>query len=400
MNMVEVMEFDIVVVGGGPGGSMTARDAARAGLDVLMIEKRQEIGSPVRCGEGIAKIWLDEVGIEPSNRWIALEVNGARIVAPNGQYVDLTEEMAGNETGFVVHRDAFDRALAEDAIRSGAKTMLKCSATDVIKDDRGFVVGVKAKQWGKEMELRAPVVIGADGFESQVGRWAGIDTKISAKDVNTCLQYELVGIDIDRFYNEFHIGSMAPGGYVWQFNKSADSANVGIGVNLSMVKQPGDVKRYLDRFIEGQPRLVKGQNVETVAGAVSVGMPLECVTTDGLMLVGDAARMIDPLTGGGVSNACIAGQVAAKVAKEAHEAGDFSKEFFQRYEEGWRAKIEDQLFRNYIAKEKLLELTDDTINKIIDALQGYKIERITTADILRMVQERYPEIMDELADLL
>ncbi|MCK4970958.1 MAG: FAD-dependent oxidoreductase, partial [Thermoplasmata archaeon] len=66
------MEFDIVVVGGGPGGSMTARDAARGGLDVLMIEKRQEIGSPVRCGEGIAKIWLDEVGIVPSNRWIAL----------------------------------------------------------------------------------------------------------------------------------------------------------------------------------------------------------------------------------------------------------------------------------------------------------------------------------------
>jgi digeranylgeranylglycerophospholipid reductase len=398
--VTEVMEFDVVVVGGGPGGSMTARDAARAGLDVLMIEKRQEIGSPVRCGEGIAKIWLDEVGIEPSNRWIALEVSGARIVAPNGQYVDLTEELAGNETGFVVHRDIFDRALAEDAVRAGTKTMLKCSATDVLKDEAGFVVGVKAKQWGKEYELRAPVVIGADGFESQVGRWAGIDTKVVAKDVNTCLQYEMVGIDIDRFYNEFHIGSMAPGGYVWIFNKSPDSANVGIGVNLGMVKQPGDVKRYLDSFIAGQPRLSRGQNVETVAGAVSVGMPLESVTTDGLMLVGDAARMIDPLTGGGVSNACIAGQVAARVAKEAHDAGDFSKAFFQRYEDGWRAKIEDQLFRNYVAKEKLLELSDDTINKIIDALQGYKIERITTADILRMVQERYPEIMNELADLL
>jgi len=314
--------------------------------------------------------------------------------------VDLTEELAGNETGFVVHRDIFDRSLAEEAVRAGARTMLKCSATDVIKDDRGFVVGVRAKQWGKEYELRAPVVIGADGFESQVGRWAGIDTKLKAKDVNTCLQYELVGIDIDKFYNEFHIGSMAPGGYVWIFNKSEDSANVGIGINLGMVKQPGEVKQYLDRFIARQPRLAKGQNVETVAGAVSVGLPLESVTTDGLMLVGDSARMIDPLTGGGVSNACIAGQVAARVAKEAHEAGDFSKAFLQRYEDGWRAKIEDQLYRNYIAKEKLLELSDDTINKIIDALQGYKIERITTADILRMVQERYPEIMNELADLL
>ncbi|NOQ54724.1 MAG: geranylgeranyl reductase family protein, partial [Thermoplasmata archaeon] len=359
-----------------------------------------EIGTPVRCGEGIAKIWLDEVGIEPNKKWIALEVNGARIVAPNGQYVDLTEEMAGNETGFVVHRDIFDRTLAEDAVRAGAKTMLKCSATDVLKNEEGYVVGVKAKHWGKELELRAPVVIGADGFESQVGRWAGIDTKVKAKDVNTCLQYELVGIDIDKFFNEFHIGSMAPGGYVWIFNKSEDSANVGIGVNLGMVKERGEVKKYLDNFIASQPRLVKGQNVETVAGAVSVGMPLESVTTDGLMLVGDAARMIDALTGGGVANACIAGQEAARVAKEAHDAGDFSKEFFKAYEIAWRAKIEDQLFRNYIAKEKLLELSDDTINKVIDALQGYKIERITTADILRMVQERYPEIMKEFEDLL
>ncbi len=398
--MVEVQEWDMVIVGGGPGGSMTARDAARAGLDVLMIEKRQEIGTPVRCGEGIAKIWLDEVGIEPNNKWIALEVNGARIVAPNGQYVDLTEEMAGNETGFVVHRDIFDKTLAEDAVRAGAKTMLKCSATGVLKNEEGYVVGVKAKHWGKELELRAPVVIGADGFESQVGRWAGINTKLKASDVNTCLQYELVGIDIDKFFNEFHIGSMAPGGYVWIFNKSEDSANVGIGINLGMVKEKAEVKKYLDNFIASQPRLVKGQNVETVAGAVSVGMPLESVTTDGMMLVGDAARMIDPLTGGGVANACIAGQEAARVAKEAHDAGDFSKEFFKSYERAWRAKIEEQLFRNYVAKEKLLELSDDTINKVIDALQGYKIDRITTADILRMVQERYPEIMKEFEDLL
>jgi digeranylgeranylglycerophospholipid reductase len=398
--MVEVQEWDVVVVGAGPGGSMAARDAAKAGLEVLMIEKRQEIGSPVRCGEGIARVWLDEVGIPPNPKWISHEVNGARIVAPNGQHVDLTEAMAGNETGFVVHRDIFDRTLAEEAVRAGAKTLIKCSATGVIKDDDGRVVGVRAKHWAKELELRAPVIVGADGYESQVGRWAGINTKLAPRDINTCLQYELVGIDIDADFNEFHIGSMAPGGYVWVFNKSEDSANVGIGVNLSMVKDRAEVKGYLDRFIESHPYLAKGQNVETVAGAVSVCMPLECVTTDGMMLVGDAARMIDPITGGGVANACKAGMVAGQVAKQAHDANDFSKGFFKRYEKGWRAEIEDQMIRNYIAKEKLLTLTDETINKIIDALQGYQIERITTMEILKMVHERYPEVVEEFQDLL
>ncbi len=398
--MAEVQEWDLVVVGAGPGGSMAAREAARAGLEVLMIEKRQEIGSPVRCGEGIARIWLDEVGIPPDPRWIAFQVNGARIVAPNGAHVDLTEELAGNETGYVVHRDIFDRTLAEEAVRSGARTLIKCSATAVVKDEGGAVAGIRAKHWGKELELRAPIVIGADGFESQVGRWAGIDTSLPPRDINTCLQYELVGIDIDPDYNEFHIGSIAPGGYVWIFNKSEDSANVGIGVNLARIKDRAEVKGYLDRFIAAHPNLAKGQNVETVAGAVSVCMPLDCVTADGIMLVGDAARMIDPVTGGGVANACKAGKVAGQVAKQCHDEGDFSKEFLKRYEKGWRAVIEDQMIRNYIAKEKLITLSDDTINKIIQALSGYKIERITTMDVLRMVQERYPEVMEELQDLL
>jgi digeranylgeranylglycerophospholipid reductase len=175
---------------------------------------------------------------------------------------------------------------------------------------------------------------------------------------------------------------------------------VGIGVNLSLIKDKAEVKRYLDDFIASHPGLAKGQNVETVAGAVSVCMPLDCVTADGIMLVGDAARMIDPITGGGVANACIAGIEAGRVAKECHDAGDFSKEFLKRYEERWRAKIEDQMFRNYIAKEKLVSLSDDTINKIIDALAGYKIERITTMEILKMVQDRYPEVVEELQELL
>ena len=65
------LEYDVVVIGAGPGGSVAAKYAAKSGCSTLMIEKRQEIGTPVRCGEGIAKRWLDDVGIEPSKKWIA-----------------------------------------------------------------------------------------------------------------------------------------------------------------------------------------------------------------------------------------------------------------------------------------------------------------------------------------
>ena len=116
---MEDMTYDVVVVGGGPGGSTTARFLAEGGASVLMIEKRQEIGSPVRCGEGIARIWLDEIEMEPDESWIANQVDGAYIISPCGNKCLLDEKQAGNECGYVVERDIFDRALARAAAEAG-----------------------------------------------------------------------------------------------------------------------------------------------------------------------------------------------------------------------------------------------------------------------------------------
>ncbi|EQD42600.1 geranylgeranyl hydrogenase, partial [mine drainage metagenome] len=80
--MAKDLSTDVLVIGAGPAGSMTAKWAAQNGARVLMIEKRQEIGSPVRCGEGMSKSWLSEVGIT-RGKWINLEVEGARIYSPS-----------------------------------------------------------------------------------------------------------------------------------------------------------------------------------------------------------------------------------------------------------------------------------------------------------------------------
>ena len=107
------IKCDVVVVGAGPAGSMTAKWAAKNGVDVVLIEKRQEIGSPVRCGEGISKAWLDEVGIEVDPKWIARDVRGAKFVSPTGFTYFIDEKNAGNEVGWVVDRVFFDKALAK-----------------------------------------------------------------------------------------------------------------------------------------------------------------------------------------------------------------------------------------------------------------------------------------------
>ncbi|HHT75529.1 MAG: NAD(P)/FAD-dependent oxidoreductase [Methanomassiliicoccaceae archaeon] len=397
---MRTIECDVVVVGAGPAGSMTAKWAALGGADVMMIEKRPEIGSPIRCGEGISRSWLDRVGITVDPKWVARKVKGAKIVSPSRKYhVMLDESKAGNEVGFVVDRVFFDKALARDAAVAGARIMLKTAATSLIMED-GKIAGVRAVSHGEPVEIRAGCVVGADGFESQVGRWAGIDTSLKPTDIITCYQYRMTNIDYDPDFTEFLLGSIAPGGYAWIFPKDENTANVGLGVLLTRLKKPGEVKEYLDRWIANDPRLKNGQPLEAVSGAVSVCAPLDSVTMDNLLLVGDAARMINPITGGGIANSCYAGMFAGKVLAKAAKAKDFSQSMLQEYEDDWRAKMENGLWRDWMAKEKLITLPDETLEMLVEAVSKVDLERITVQTLLAAVKETYPELVKEFEDLI
>src|SRR5216117_1669097 len=202
-------QYDVVVVGAGPSGSMTARYAAAGGCNTLMIEKRQEIGSPVRCGEGIARHFLDDCGIPYENKWVAQEVKGAKIAA-----------------------------------KAGSEIWVKTTAVGLLKDD-GRVTGVRVKRLEEEFNIEADCVVAADGYESQVGRWAGMKTLMKAGDITGTLQYRLTNIDPDPdfpHYCEFFLGTCAPAGYIWVFPKDECTANVGIGVSLDRLHGKTDIK--------------------------------------------------------------------------------------------------------------------------------------------------------------
>ncbi len=392
-------DYDVVVVGAGPAGSMTAKWAAKSGAKVLMLEKRQEVGSPVRCGEGISRSWLDSVGVKLDSKSVARQVKGAKIVAPNGAVFYLSEKMAGNEVGIVIDRVFFDKLLAKDAVKAGADLQLKSSAIKLLKKGEK-VTGVKVKSFGETRDVTCGCVVGADGYESNVGRWAGINTNLAPRDITSCFQYRLTNINHDPDYCEFILGSKAPGGYIWIFPKDEDTANVGIGMQLTKLKDPAEVKKHLDKFIQNDPRLRKGRALEMVSGAVSICAPIDKTVSDGILLVGDAARQIDPITGGGISNSCKAGKVAGEVLGKASKERNFSADSLRRYEKGWRDLLENQLYRNWMAKEKLVTLSDDTFNKIITTLNEVGVEKMSTIAILRAIEKKHPDLVKEFQDLL
>jgi len=261
-----------------------------------------------------------------------------------------------------------------------------------LRTEAGKVVGARCEHMGRMFDVRADVVIGADGFESQVGRWAGLETRLRAGDVDTCLEYTMVGVEGDPRYDDVHIGSCAPGGRAWVLWKGKDVANVGIGVNLSRVGDRAEAKAYLDRFVRDHPGLARGQVIQEIAGAVSASPPLERTVADGLMLVGDAARVVDPLTGGGIRNACLSGRFAGEVAGEAVAAGDASASFLGRYERRWKDRLAATLSRNYRVKLRLLAMDDGTIGRIIRALAAVHPEGGDVMGILGRLREREPDL--------
>lgn len=387
-------KYDVVVVGAGPGGSITAKTCAQAGLDVLLIEKRQEIGDPVRCAEGVAKEALIR-HIQPDKRWIAAEVKGSKIIAPDGTQIKMSEEDSGGKAGYTLERKVFDRVLAQEAAMAGAEVRVKTRATGLLRNN-GRITGINAMYMGETNEIKADIVIGADGVESKVGRWGGIDTSLKPEDIDTCAQFLVSNIDAGE-YSKFFMGEKyTPGGYVWIFPKGPHTANVGLGILGSKCGKVRPIT-LLDNFMKSN--MPEGKIIEMVVGGVPVGGPIKQTVADGLILVGDAARQSDPLTGGGIINAMDAGKIAAEVCIKAKEKGDYSVRTLNEYENRWRATIGKQLSKSLMIKNLMIKLSDDQLNQLAHSLKEIDTSKMPLPKVLPILFKKNPKLLWELRTL-
>ncbi|MFQ5631328.1 MAG: NAD(P)/FAD-dependent oxidoreductase [bacterium] len=382
-------QYDCIVCGAGPGGSWAAKAAAENGLRTLLLEKDREIGVPVRCAEGVGEAGLKSV-VEPQERWIANVLTGAVLIAPNGQEV----VVEGNgERGLVLDRKIFDYELAVMAAAKGAEIKTKAYVFDLLKEN-GHVCGVKYKHLGKEIEARAGVVIGADGVESRVGRFAGLHTALKLKDIESCIQVTLANIKIDPRYIYVYFGQdIAPGGYLWIFPKNENLANVGLGISGTNARQRAAM-HYLEVFLKW--RFPKASRVCTVVGGVPVAASLKKIVTNALMLVGDAAHQVNPVTGGGIVTAMQAGRLAGQVAAEAVKVGDFSEELLSKYADAWHKLEGKNHERFYRVKEAMLRFTDHDLNRTAEIIAKLPSGKRTLLNIFKNALTRHPSLLFDI----
>ena len=392
-----IKKTDVLVIGAGPAGSSAAKHAALNGADVLMIDKKSEIGAPKRCAEGVSKEGLKKLKIEPSSRWIAKELSGVRMIAPNGSSVWLNEERVKlPEAGYILERKVFDKHMAMDAARAGAKIMVKTLATGLKRDDDSLIISAECMD--NSFDIEAKIVIAADGPESRVGRWAGLSTTLKPKNMESCAQFEMAGLQMeDPDSIEFHFGSVAPGGYAWIFPKGDDIANVGLGVLTT--KTDKSAYEHLLMFIENCPATQNAQPVELNIGGDPVGGMLKKLVTDNLMLVGDAASQVNPLTGGGIITAMQAGVYAGEVSAAAIATEDYSSKNLKKYQDLCQEDMGKTFKRDLKVKEYLLSLSDNELDSIADAFQDMEFENINTRELIKNLMKASPKAILKLGQL-
>ena len=375
-------DYDVIVIGAGPAGSSFARIVAGAGLNVLVLDKRKELGEPVRCGEGLGEREVFRQDLDLPKQVISIEIEGAKVVAPNGkEIIWKTEETKG----WVLERKMFDKWLAELAVDKGAKVKSYTRVKDLVKKD-GKIQGVVVSHGGREpYEITAPLVVSAEGMEALVARKAGFKTFSSLYDVDTCYQYEMKPYDHQNLIELYFGNKIAPRGYVWIFPKRDKKANIGIGIGAHLTNGtkggsiPGaDPKILLDNFVKSREDLKGASTLQDFGGVISVGSPIDEFVKDNFMVIGTAARQVDPIHGGGIALAMEAGVMAAKVAIDAHNKKDYSKEVLYPYEKEWRAGPGNKVKKRLLLRKVMENVSDDDLNYIFDTI---------TQDDLKQVME-------------
>jgi digeranylgeranylglycerophospholipid reductase len=379
------MKYDVVVVGGRLAGSTSSLFASKGGLNVLMIEKRQEIGTPVQCAEATTKETFNILEMQPSEKYLCTDIDGVAFYAPNGKHFQVKgNNMYGFMEGYVLERKIFDKQLAIESAKAGTDIMLKTTVKDLIRKD-GRVCGVVAKHLGKTLDIKADIVIAADGLESNIARMAGLKTVNKVEDIASCAQYEMVGIDIDPNYLQIHHGEhIAPGGYLWIFPKGNGVANIGLGV----INAKETAYHYLKNFVKN----FDATPVELNIGGVPLSGPMEKTFSSGLMVVGDAAGQVDPMNGAGIQNTVKCGRIAGEVAVGAMENDDTSSKYLKKYEDQWRSAIGKTLETSLKYQKIFQNLKDDDFNVLANFLEDKNIESISKLSILKFLKD-YPHLI-------
>jgi len=342
--------YDLIIVGGGPAGAGAALYAHRQGLRALILE-RATFPRDKSCGDSISGKslailheleLLQEVTDLPGT-----VVRRVLLGSPDGSdavfdldgetYSDPLTDSCTPAGGLMIQRLTFDALLFERAREVSAGCVENVAVRDLMVE-RGIVKGVLGQEEGTDgplREFRAPLVLGCDGAHSTVAHRAGVRS-LDARHTSVARRAYYEGLECEPGVNEVYFTKQSMPGYLWIFPLGDGRANVGAGMLHSALRQREHGLEECLRFAveEGplSPRFAGARPIGRAAASVlPMGSRRRPCSAPGVLLLGDAAGLIDPFSGEGIGNALYSARLAVDMAVEARDAGDYSGPFLEEY---------------------------------------------------------------------
>lgn len=353
--------YDVIVVGAGPSGGYVAKQLSKSGLNVGLFEEHREVGRPIQCAGLVSHRVFEILG---KKKAVVNEIYGAYVHSPSGNTLTISQD---KPKAYVVDRSKFDCMLVSEAVDSGSHLQLGSKVTEVKRKDKGIQISLKRD--GKSEKYSSDLIIGCDGVGSKVARSFGFP---KPKEVLSGFGVEcLIDGKFDFRYLDIFVGNnVAPGFFAWLIPTDSGAR---LGLCTAMDKK--NTKSYFENLMnlpQVKNRLGNIKIQHYITGAIPMG-PAKQIVKDNVMLIGDSACQVKPLSGGGIYLGLLAGEYAADVAKSALETENLSEKYLRQYPKSLQNDVGKELRRAYQLRKIYMELTDEHIEEGFKVLNNEKI---------------------------
>ncbi|MCL2712468.1 MAG: NAD(P)/FAD-dependent oxidoreductase [Methanomassiliicoccaceae archaeon] len=349
--------YDAVIIGAGPVGSKAASLLAKE-FNVLVIEKKGMDKRPVQCTGLISNEVLRSSSVEPS---ILGRSYGANIIFPNEKKISIRSD---EQKAVLIDRNEFDILMAEKAMDDGAEYHYSERYISHRKENGKAIVTTDKE------EIEASVIIGADGHRSVT---AGTITDNRPKEYVKGFQADVLHESEDQRMITIRVGShIAPGFFSWEI----PFGNM-LRIGLCVSENNGLPAEYFKKLLE-KANVNKDMIKRTYCGRIPIGGRRRTYD-DNMLLIGDAAGHVKPISGGGLQPSFKAAYSLSETVKEAFDENNFSEKFLSVYEKRWKRDIGKELRRGYRLRKMFTSLSDDELNKISEIVDKENITKILTS---------------------
>ncbi len=363
-------DYDLVVIGAGPAGSMAARITARYGLSVLVLEQKKVVGYPSHCAGGILTPILDHIGLAATvKNSIRAQIRKIKLISPLGRSVT---HQFNRKIGYVVDRPAFDQLLIRDAQQKGAELLTQTRAIGLKRDNDAYnQVIIKHKNEIQKIQTR--IIIGADGVASNVAKWVGLSIPRIYSGIGFGYNAENI-LNISPDTVEIYFLSAIPGGYAWIFPKGTESANIGVGGYNTGTYMHKVFEWFRLKHPIVSTKLRQVRLMEYTGGIVPGSKMPRKTTFNWGICCGNAANQVDSLTGEGIRLALICGDLGGKIAISAIQQNNLS--LIHNYHKLMQRKIGLELAVSYFLRHFLLRSNAEDYDSFVQAISKMNLNLV------------------------